>query len=30
MQTSHATVEREWRLAKAYLKRELTRTNNGS
>jgi RNA polymerase sigma factor (TIGR02999 family) len=30
MQTSHATVEREWRLAKAFLKRELTRTNNGS
>ena len=29
-QTSHATVEREWRLAKAYLKRELTKTNNGS
>jgi len=29
-QTSHATVEREWRLAKAYLKRELTRTSNGA
>jgi RNA polymerase sigma factor (TIGR02999 family) len=28
MHTSHATVEREWKLAKAYLKRELTRTNN--
>ena len=28
-QTSHATVEREWRLAKAYLKRELTKTSNG-
>ena len=25
MQISHATVEREWKLAKAYLKRELTR-----
>ena len=30
MRTSHATVEREWKLAKAYLKRELTRTNNRS
>ena len=30
MNTSHATVEREWRLAKAYLKRELSRINNGS
>ena len=29
-QTSHATVEREWRLAKAYLKRELTKTSNGA
>jgi len=29
-QTSHATVEREWRLAKAFLKRELTKSNNGS
>ncbi|HEY0765252.1 MAG TPA: ECF-type sigma factor [Pyrinomonadaceae bacterium] len=28
MQTSHATVEREWRIAKAFLKRELTRTGN--
>ena len=28
MQTSHATVEREWKMAKAYLKRELTRTKN--
>lgn len=27
MRISHATVEREWRLARAYLKRELTRTN---
>jgi len=27
MKMSHATVEREWKLAKAYLKRELTRTN---
>jgi RNA polymerase sigma factor (TIGR02999 family) len=26
MQTSHATVEREWRIAKAFLKREYTRT----
>jgi RNA polymerase sigma factor (TIGR02999 family) len=25
MQTSHATVEREWKTAKAFLKRELTR-----
>lgn len=30
MQSSHATVEREWRSAKAYLKRELTRTSNGA
>ena len=30
MQSSHATVEREWRSAKAYLKRELTRTTNGA
>jgi RNA polymerase sigma factor (TIGR02999 family) len=30
MNTSHATVEREWKIAKAYLKRELTRTNNSS
>lgn len=28
MRSSHATVEREWKLAKAYLKRELTKTNN--
>ena len=28
--TSHATVEREWRLAKAFLKRELSRTSNGA
>jgi len=26
MGISHATVEREWRMAKAYLKRELTKT----
>lgn len=26
MQISHATVEREWRTAKAFLKRELTKT----
>lgn len=26
MQTSHATVEREWKIAKAFLKRELTKT----
>lgn len=25
MEISHATVEREWKTAKAYLKRELTR-----
>ena len=30
MKTSHATVEREWQLAKAYLKRELTRTKGPS
>ena len=30
MGISHATVEREWRLAKAYLKRELTRTKEPS
>jgi RNA polymerase sigma-70 factor, ECF subfamily len=28
MQTSHATVEREWKMAKAFMKRELTRTRN--
>src|SRR5215204_4735855 len=28
MDTSHATVEREWKLAKAYIKRELTKTRN--
>jgi RNA polymerase sigma-70 factor, ECF subfamily len=28
MGISHATVEREWRTAKAFLKRELTRTRN--
>ena len=27
MKISHATVEREWRTAKAFLKRELTRVN---
>jgi RNA polymerase sigma factor (TIGR02999 family) len=26
MKTSHATIEREWKIAKAYLKRELSRT----
>src|SRR6201988_331484 len=30
MGTSHATVEREWKLAKAFLKRELTRTTGPS
>jgi RNA polymerase sigma-70 factor (ECF subfamily) len=30
MGTSHATVEREWKMAKAYLKRELTRTKKPS
>ena len=30
MGTSHATVEREWKMAKAYLKRELTRTKQPS
>ncbi|HEU4508587.1 MAG TPA: ECF-type sigma factor [Pyrinomonadaceae bacterium] len=30
MHTSHATVEREWKVAKAYLKRELTRTRDSS
>jgi RNA polymerase sigma-70 factor (ECF subfamily) len=28
MHTSHATVEREWKVAKAYLKSKLTRPNN--
>jgi RNA polymerase sigma factor (TIGR02999 family) len=28
MGTSHATVEREWKMAKAFLKRELTRTKS--
>ena len=28
MQISHATVEREWKMAKAFLKRELTRVKN--
>jgi DNA-directed RNA polymerase specialized sigma24 family protein len=26
MQVSHSTVEREWKIAKAWLKRELTKT----
>ena len=30
MGTSHATVEREWKLAKAYLKKELTKTTSPS
>jgi RNA polymerase sigma factor (TIGR02999 family) len=30
MDSSHATVEREWRIAKAFLKRELTKTTNSS
>jgi RNA polymerase sigma factor (TIGR02999 family) len=30
MRTSHATVEREWKMAKAYIKRELTRTKKRS
>ena len=30
MQISHATVEREWKMAKAYLKNELTKTKNPS
>lgn len=30
MKISHATVEREWRTAKAFLKRELTRVRNSS
>lgn len=30
MQTSHATVEREWKIAKAYIKRELTKTKDSS
>ncbi|HEX5876176.1 MAG TPA: sigma-70 family RNA polymerase sigma factor [Pyrinomonadaceae bacterium] len=30
MQSSHATVEREWKVAKAYLKRELTKTKTAS
>jgi RNA polymerase sigma-70 factor, ECF subfamily len=30
MQKSHATVEREWRTAKAFLRRELTRVKNSS
>ena len=30
MRISHATVEREWRTAKAFLKLELTRPRNSS
>jgi RNA polymerase sigma factor (TIGR02999 family) len=30
MQISHATVEREWRTAKAFLRRELTQVKNSS
>lgn len=30
MRTSHATVEREWKTAKAFLKRELTRTKSST
>ena len=30
MNISHATVEREWRTAKAFMKRELTRVKNSS
>jgi RNA polymerase sigma factor (TIGR02999 family) len=30
MQTSHATVEREWKVAKAYLKRKLTKIRDFS
>lgn len=30
MHISHATIEREWRTAKAFLKRELTRVKNSS
>jgi RNA polymerase sigma factor (TIGR02999 family) len=30
MQVSHSTVEREWKIAKAWLKRELTRTEKHS
>ena len=30
MQIGHATVEREWKVAKAFLKRELTRTRQPS
>jgi len=30
MQKSHATIEREWRTAKAFMKRELTRVKNSS
>ncbi|HKR22509.1 MAG TPA: sigma-70 family RNA polymerase sigma factor [Pyrinomonadaceae bacterium] len=30
MKISHATVEREWKMARAFLKRELTRARNSS
>jgi RNA polymerase sigma factor (TIGR02999 family) len=30
MQVSHATVEREWKIARAWLKREFTKTTAGS
>ena len=30
MQVSHATVEREWKIARAWLKREFTKTTVGS
>lgn len=30
MRISHATVEREWKTAKAFLKKELTKTQNSS
>jgi RNA polymerase sigma factor (TIGR02999 family) len=30
MGISHATIEREWKIARAYLKRELTRTKGPS
>jgi RNA polymerase sigma-70 factor (ECF subfamily) len=30
MQISHATVEREWRIAKAFMKKELTRAKKSS
>jgi len=30
MQVSHSTVEREWKIAKAWLKRELTKSEKHS